>query len=247
MPIDETSLQNMGSDMEAALAEETPAESGEEFDSSKDTEEPDVAEKIKFKDREYTPEELDELVGLGSRAKELGDSHGGFDKFVTEYGRKSEKIGELNRQLEQLSKVQTTGAPVEEVEDQMEAARDAARKLGIVLKDDLDTYYQSRRGAERLLESCGELEAEIDGSDGRPKFETTAVLEFMEKNAGFTDPKRAYEAMNLDTISSWKAEKLSKTKAGGITTITTGGGEKLPPQVKPTGDNLRDLISEQFS
>ena len=202
--------------------------------------------RIKVGEQEYTQDELNELVGLGSRAREVGSAHGGFDKFVSEYGRKSERIGELKKQLDEKAK------PVEgDPEDQIEQAKLAAKRLGIVLKEDLESYsenyYTNRRAGEKLLESCSSLESEIDGTDGRPKFETQKVLDFMNINAGYTDPKRAYEAMNLDVISDWKAERINKSRSKGITTITNTSGQKMPSEVKVTKDNLQSLISEAMS
>lgn len=242
--IDESSLQNVGASLEETV-EETQEEQTEEVQ----VEETAQPEKIKLGDREYTSDELSELVGLGSRAREIGESHGGFDKFVSEYGRKSERIGELKKQLEERTAQTTTQTTKDPMSDEalMEEARAQARKLGIVLKDDLDSYYQNRKGAEELLSKCTNLEETIDGSDGRPKFNTTEVLEFMNANTSFTDPMKAYEAMNLDKVASWKAEQLSKTRTGGIETMTNVNPNKQPQSVVPNKDNLRDLIAEQFS
>lgn len=240
--IDESSLQKVGESLEENSQEEVQPE--ETQPESQSESQPEV-QKTKIGEKEYTSEELSELVGLGSRAKEIGESHGGFDKFVSEYGRKSERIGELNKKLEEIEKTKVSGEPAE-VEDQIEQARQAARKLGIVLKDDLDGYYQNRRGAEKLLETCQSLEGKIDGSDGRPKFDTQKVLEFMNQNPGFTDPQRAYEALNLDEVSNWKAEQISKKRSGGISTITETNTNKSPQPVVANKDNLHALISEQM-
>jgi len=228
--IDETSLQNIGNSLEEPV-------DNQEVESQAEP------EKVKLGEQEYTTEELSELVGLGSRAREIGEAHGGFDKFVTEYGRKSERIGELKKELESLSSQKV----VEPEETSIEQAREAARKLGIVLKDDLDGYYQNRRGAEKLLENCQTLETKLDGSDGRPKFETERVLEFMNQNTGFTDPMRAYEAMHLDEVSSWKAEQINKSRTTGISTVTETVTNKMPESVRATKDNLYDLIKEQIN
>lgn len=243
--LDDTSLENLGNALEEEVAEDT-GELEETQEETEEATEPEV-QRTKIGDQEYTSEELSELVGLGARAKDIGNSHGGFDKFVSEYGRKSERIGELNKKLEEVEKSKSSGESTEVVGDQMEEARQAARKLGIVLKDDLDGYYQNRRSAEKLIENCQTLEGNIDGTDGRPKFDTTKVLEFMNQNPGFTDPERAYKAMNLDEISNWSAEQISRKKSKGINTVTETSTNKVPEPVRANKDNLHSLISEQFS
>lgn len=236
--LDDSKLAGMGE----ALGTETQVETPQV--------QPEIT-KVKVGDHEYTNDELSELVGLGSRAKEIGVSHGGFDNFVSEYGRTKNNIGELKKQIEDLQKQQTTGVITQTGEDQLEQAREAARKLGLVLKDDLENfsqeYYTNRRAGEKLLESCQELETEIDGADGRPKFEIQKVLEFMKENPGFKDPKRAYEAMNLDQIAEWKVEHIRKSKGKGISTITDTQSHKQPSEVRPNNSNLLDLVSEAMN
>lgn len=215
-------------------------------------------EKIRLGETEYTQDELQELVGLGSKAREVGESHGGFDKFVSEFGKKSQRIGELKSELEKVktSSVTPTGELTDEATRQ---AQEAARKLGIVLTDDVksmvaeildkefDGKYSVRRSGEKLLEQVKSLETEIDGEDGRPKFESEKVLTFMQENPGITDPQRAYEAMNLDKIAEWKAEQILKSRKTGITTTTSTQSNKMPPQVSVNRDNLHELMTEALN
>jgi soluble cytochrome b562 len=236
---DDTSLNSMSE----ALGEVEETQEVEE--ATKEVEQETQVEKLKVGDQEFTQEELSELVGLGSKAKEVGEHHGGFDKFVSEFGKKSQRIGELQEKLDEFNTAKQTG-DAEGVEDSLEQARDAARKLGIVLKDDLDSYYENRRQGERLLESCQSLEETIDGSDGRPKFEAKEVLEFMAENPGFKDPNKAYEALHMDEMTSWRVAKLQKEKKGIVTQEETSLS-KQPKTVTPNRENLHSLIGEIMS
>jgi hypothetical protein len=200
---------------------------------------------IKLGDKEYSQEELESLVGLGTKAKEIEANHGGLDKFVSEFGKKSQRIGELNKEIENLKGGQTTTQTQEGV-DPYQQAREAAQKVGLVMKDDLDSYYEQRRQAEKLLDSASKLEKEIDGSDGRPKFESEKILEFM-KSTGATDPEKAYIQMHLDDVARWKAEQILKGKNKGIITNTDTVATKTPPKVGVNADNLHNLISEEMS
>ena len=51
-----------------------------------------------------------------------------------------------------------------------------------------------------------ELETEIDGSDGRPKFSGDQALKYMAQNPNIKDPVEAYERMNADQLEGWEAE-----------------------------------------
>jgi len=212
---------------------------------------------VKIGEREYSQDDLQELVGLGERAREVGESHGGFDKYVSEFGKKSQRIGDLKKELEEVKNpINSQGGLTDEATQQ---AKDAARKLGIVLTDDIkdmvgeilksefDDQYSARRSGEKLLDQVKGLEKEIDGSDGRPKFDSEKVLEFMSENRGFTDPQKAYEAMNMDQMSTWKAEQIISKRRSGITTDTGTRQNKTPQDVSVNKENLHDLMREALN
>jgi len=103
----------------------------------------------------------------------------------------------------------------------IEEARTAARKLGIVLNDELTDkvvtkedfrkYYVQERAAEKLLEEADKLETDIDGSDGRPKFNKIEVLEYMQ-NTGHKKLMDAYEAKYKSQTDEWRANQILKAK-----------------------------------
>lgn len=247
--------------LEGGIAEamDLDGESQQEETSEETTEDPTAKSEqlVKIGEREYSQEDLQELVGLGERAREVGDSHGGFDKYVSEFGKKSQRIGELKKELEAVKNpIAQDGGLTDEATQQ---AKDAARKLGIVLTDDIkdmvgeilksefDNQYSARRSGEKLLEEVQGLEKQIDGTDGRPKFEAEKVLEFMQENRGFTDPQKAYEAMNLDKMAEWRANQILSKRRSGITTDTGTRTNKMPQEVSVNKENLHDLMREALN
>ena len=212
-------------------------------------------EKIKLGEDEYTQDELQRYVELGKIGVEAEEKYNTkLDKVWPEYSKKSnelkeaqEKLDELQGQIEQ--KVESgEKTPVEGIEE----AKEAAKRLGIVTDDAFEEfmgksfrkYYMQERSAERLLDEAKSLEKELDGKDGRPKFDTEEVLTFMSENPGFKDINKAYEAMHPEEMAEWRANKILEGKKKGIVTQEESPTNKRPEEVKVTRSNLKQLVSE---
>lgn len=224
-----------------------------------ETEPSEPVEKVKVGEAEYTQEELNRLVGLGKLAVESETKFNTkVDKIWPEYTKKSQKLAELEKEIEGYRAEQANKAKLPENEEQaIREAKEAAKKLGIVTDDAFEDrmgkvftrYYQQERQAERLVEQGQDLEKKIDGSDGRPAFVLTDVLEYMRDNMGGQgNLDTAYKLMHEDALDKWRETELGKSRKQGMTTATIPGGSiKTPPQVKVTDDNLDSLVAEMFN
>lgn len=105
------------------------------------------------------------------------------------------------------------------------------RSLGFVSKDDFDGIYKERRQAEQYEDRVGQLAEELDGKDGRPKFDREQVEAFMVERNIF-DPEAAYEKLHRDALNEWYAAKKLERKPKGTGTERGGAGPQLPPQGK---------------
>lgn len=227
-------------------------------------EESQEQESIKLGDAEYTQEELNELVGLGQTARELEEKwNTKIDSVYPEFTKKSQRLKELESELEEkkeleekLAQYQNQSKQTGELDERaIQEARQAAKKIGLLTKDDLaelgivtrDDYkklYKEMRSGEQLLEEMGQLEREYTGEDGRPKFDTEAVLEYMQET-GINDPQVAYKVKYEDELTKWREQKYEEAKKPGVDTL--GGstaGSKKPSKVRPNKDNLGDLVSQ---
>lgn len=209
-------------------------------------------EKIKLGEAEYTQDELNELVELGGRAKKIQEDHGDLDRFVSEFGRKSQEIGTYKKELEELrAKIedQKADSPTGELNEfQKEAAKKQISSLlggEPVTMASLDQWYVSRRAAEKLLEDCNSQEAKIDGSDGRPKFKTSEILQHMTET-GIKVPLKAYKDKYEKELDAWKEKELAKEKGTPSFTSERRVDNKEPSQVKPNKDNLSKLVAESL-
>jgi len=217
-------------------------------------------EKIKLGDEEFTHDQLKRLVDLGKIGVEAEEKYNtSLDKVWPEFGKKSNQLREYEEKFAHLEEERNKPQLPENEQQAIEEARAAARKLGLTLDEDVEgkvgaklekefrNYYLREKSAERLLEETSHLEKEIDGSDGRPKFNSTEVLEFMKENPGFKKPIDAYEAKYKSETDEWRANQIVKAKKGIVTNNDNLGVDKQPPEVRVTSANLDQLIRESLN
>lgn len=203
--------------------------------------------KIKVGEVEYDQAELESLVGLGKLGREMEEKwNTKIDKVYPEYTKSQNKNKELEEKLAEKAQASVESGATEG--DALKEAQEAARKLGIVLQDDFkkgfrDAYLQER-AAEKLIERSQSYEKDISGKDGRPAFKTEEILEYMAEE-GIKDPMTAYKLKYEKDLDSWKESQLGKAKRPGLATDdSTGSLNKSPKDVRPTTDNLDDLVAE---
>lgn len=228
------------------------------FDDEEEKEEEQEVQKIKLGDKEFTEDELKSYVDKGNKVDEYEKKYNtSFDKAWSAYGRTTQENSELKTKLTDLeSKINQPVIPTNADMDPVVKAQaiEAAKKLGLVTKEDLSSvpnkevfkeWYQEQRQAEKLLDEMESLEGKINGSDGRPAFKTDEVLSYMQSN-GVSNPMAAYKIMHEESLDKWKESKLKESRGRGFVTETQGGGtgDKRPSEVKVTKDNIEDLLAE---
>lgn len=223
----------------------------------------EVPSKIVINGQEYDSSDAQELIGLGQKTREYEQKwNTSLDRVWPEYGRLSQEYkttqSELEKARTQLSQFEQKKDAGTETESDVMKAREAARKLGIIMKDDLDqsgylrkdqldSYLEERemqrKAVEQVLQNAENLEKEIDGTDGRPKFNKKVVLSYAN-TYGFNDLKAAYEDMHADSINAWKEAQISAQKKPGLKTLSSTPGNKEPKSSPVTDDNVNDRLRE---
>jgi hypothetical protein len=167
---------------------------------------------------------------------------------------------ELETARQQLTQFQTKKDAGTETQADVAQAKEAARKLGLTLnedleksgyikKDELDSYLEEREkqrdAVKSILSTAEKLEKEIDGTDGRPKFNKKVVLAYAQAY-GIGDLQKAYEDMHADSIKSWQDAKIAAEKKPGLKTLQSISGNKEPKSVFVTDDNVNNLLKERL-
>ncbi len=215
-------------------------------------------EKIKLGEEEYTQAQLSEMVGLAKSVQEAETKYNTkFDKVWPEYGRvQTEKKALEQKVADYESELTKAKQPVLDPTNQaqMRDAVDAAKRLGIVTKDDFESlldqsfrkFYVRESAAKDLLQEANDLQEDINGKDGRPAFKTDEILGYMAET-GIRNPQIAYKAKYDAELDAWKESKLAEAKKPGLyTQRSVSPGAKEPPRVTANKDNLEALISEQL-
>jgi chromosome segregation ATPase len=213
--------------------------------------------KVNINGQEYDPTEAQSLIDLGRQTKEAEAKYNtSLDKVWPEYGRSQSTVKQLTQELSeaktQLTEYQSKVNSGTDTKADLTEAREAASKLDVNLKDyikrdDLDKYLDERdtvrNQVETILKAADKLATEINGDDGRPKFNKKAVLAYAQAY-GISDLKAAYEDMHEDTLKSWKDEQIARETKPGLKTLKPTGAKGEPEKTKVTDDNVKDLLKE---
>jgi hypothetical protein len=253
---DDQSAKNVQAQIEESL--NITNEPNNEFDESTDgssvetivddsAKEDEIVEKIKVGNEEYTQEELNRLVSLGKIGVEAEEKFNTkIDRVYPEYSKSRNEVKELKEQLEEFKRGNAEPLMQDGNEEQIQQAKEAAKRLGLMTADEFDQLYAERRASEKLLETVEGLESTYNGADGRPKFNKLEVLEYMRDN-GINDPELAYKVKYEKELDSWKENRLTGAKKSNVVTTTqSSAGSKQPNEVRPTADNLDALVRESL-
>lgn len=223
----------------------------------------DAHSKVIINGQEYDPTEAQEFIETGRKTRELEQKYNTkLDNVWPEYNKVSQERSQLQKDLAdakaELEKRATSQKGNSITNDLENAdAKEAARKLGLVLnedlgdqgfikKDDLEKYFEERstRDAQKaqVLAQADRYEKEIDGSDGRPKFSKKLALPYALQN-GSASLLDAYEDMYSDELKVWKDQQVEAQRAKSLKTLGSEG-DKSPKQPKITKDNLQASIAE---
>lgn len=213
---------------------------------------------------DYTPEDAQSLVELGTKTRDLEKQWDTpVDKVWPEFGKTREELkttqserDAMKAELEEFKAKQAKGV---ETPDEIKEAQENARKLGLTLNEDLEksgyikkedlpelfkTFAQEQEEVRKLLSNAEALEKEIDGTDGRPAFNKKVVLAYAN-SYNIPDLKEAYEDMHKSALDAWKAAQIEAEKAKKLKTLG-GGGDKKPAEGKVNDDNMKELLHEKL-
>lgn len=222
------------------------------------TENEEQANTLKIGEKEYTQEEVESMVSRAEQIAELENKYNTkVDKVWPEYGKSQNKLKQLEQELEELrSKATQQPEPMEGGLDEasIAQAREQAKKIGIVTEDQFGEYmaksfrqfYTQERSAEKLIEQGQALEKQIDGSDGRPKFDLENILEYMAET-GHKDLMKAYKDKYDSELDKWKEEQIKREKGNPfVTQESSFRADRSPSPIKPTEDNIYQLVAEEI-
>lgn len=233
------------------------------FEEEEEEEEVQQPEKIKLGDVEYTSEELQGLIDDGKFKRDVEEKQNTkLDKVFSEYTKLTQASQKWQEERDDYIRLkaehdakQQQPQQQEFTPEQIAEARKQAKGIGLLTEDVLDeyftkkfpTFYVQQRTADKTLEKMEGLAKEIDGSDGRPKFDIDEMLDYRQRT-GIADPLSAYKLKYENELDKWKEAKLTGTRREGLQTETQStAGAKQPQDVKVTRENLGKLLTEELN
>ena len=223
----------------------------------KEDEKAEEISKVKVGEAEFTPAELEDLIGAGRKLKDLEDKQGQpVEDILKSWGRRGEEIGNYKKQLEEKDKELVEfkrPKPGEELteEQQREAIIAEAKKFGLLTRDEasdlVDKYYNERRSGEKMLSRTQKVIRQA-AKDGRPEVSVENLLSYMADPDNPKNPQNAYDLMFKKELKDWEAKQLETIKNKGMVTETKVPADKTPEPKKIYGqDALKEALSEHFT
>lgn len=197
-------------------------------------------------DKEYELEELQKLIEDGEMKREYETKFNtNFENAWSAYGKSQNEKRALQEELEKLKTATPAkvDAPTINLDEELSKRGYLSREEAQKLVDERVEYTQN---VQAIASQFRTLERDLTGEDGRPKFESEKVLEYMRENPGLTDPKKAYDLMHLDEIAAWKAEQLTK-KPGFHTNTGDTAVSKQPQPVVIDRSNVDAALREALA
>lgn len=212
--------------------------------------------------QEYSPEDAQSLIELGNRTRENEQKwNTSLDKVWPEYGRLSTERANWEKEKanyeSQLAQFQQKKDAGTETTVDVQQAKEAARKLGLILnedldkagyikKDDLDKYLseRDRKVAEvkAINEEADKYEKEINGEDGRPKFNKKMVLAWAH-SYGIPNLMDAYKDMHKDELTVWEQSQIEAKKGASLKTLKPSGKKEFK-ETKVDDNNVKQALHE---
>lgn len=207
---------------------------------------PETPETFTIGDKEYTQEQLNELVAKGNKAAEIEANHGDLDNLVSDWGRTKSEIGELRKFKEEQEalKAQTQVDPnTLSPEEQVRLAKREAAKLGFVTDENISEFVNTQVEARELENTTAGLVDELAdmGIEADPK----TIIKFMDA-ADIDNPQDAISKLYGPQIKSWQEQQLEENKPQDwLSQSTPGAGQsRKPDNVKIDDSNVLDIFRE---
>lgn len=220
----------------------------------------DAPSKIIINGEEFDATEASELIGVGRQTRELETKYNTkLDRVWPEYGRVTTENKTLANERDEArasiaeyeAKLKAGNATPQDRAEATAAAQTldlnpaTIAKAGGVTTDQLEAILTEREeksnAVKQILDEADSLEKELDGSDGRAKFNKRAVMAYASTYG--MSLKDAYEDMHADSLKAWKDAQIASEKKKGLKTLQPGG-EKQPTNPTVTNDNFRTALRE---
>lgn len=221
--------------------------------------------RITINGQEYDPTEAQEFIELGRKTREAESKFNvTFDSIMPAYTKANERAKQADQYETELSEARDKLKEFEAKQERgtdttadLTEAKEAARKIGLltqedikdkyVSREDLDKYYDEREKRSEAIKAvrseASKLATEIDGSDGRPKFNEKVVLAYAQAY-GLPTLKDAYDDMHADALSDWQKQQVDAKRNPGLKTLAQQRGNKEPVKVAISKDNAKDALAD---
>ncbi|MFZ5845298.1 MAG: hypothetical protein ACOY0S_02410 [Patescibacteria group bacterium] len=223
-------------------------------DKKKKEEETQEPEKVKVGEKEYTQEELSNLVGLGEVAQEYETKwNRKISEFYPDYTQKSQKLAEFEKKQleidalrteEEEKKLKEKAEKKEELtpEETKKLVLEEADKFGLIHSGNVYQFIANFLAARDLREDAEAIVA-LAEEEGKPKTTVNDLIAYMDET-GIKTPGLAYKAKFEKELEEWKAKKVEEIKEEKMQTMdaSTAGSKEYQEKKPQSFDELSQAM-----
>lgn len=220
-------------------------------DNAQDDAAADIEQKIHLGDKDYSQDELSQLVGLGEIARETEQKYNvKIDGIWQNFQRTINEKKELETRLQEAEQRKVadkaaTGADLTPEERRTQAIAEAD-SLGLIHSGNIEQRVLGiMQGYQLLNDANGYIADQAEA--GNPKTNTADLLNYMNgqnpTGTRYGSIEKAYKDMFETELEQIKEQKLGSLRPERfVTTERSTAGGKQPVLPKPNKDNLEDLV-----
>ena len=193
---------------------------------------------LKVGDEELSADQVQELVAAGKTLKQIKEQYPDIDLqgMIPAFTKQSQLLKDPDKLIEFLKQKFPDKLPSEpssggnQQPDQVKQVLTWMKEQGFITvkeaQESFRAWYREIREDEEYENRVQSLEKELNGKDGRPKFDRLVVLQHGKKK-GIYDPKAAYNDLYGVELNEWYATQKMKKKPKGSGTEKGGAGIQL--------------------
>ena len=225
------------------------------FDGSSDTaqaeaQEPEVPSTFTFGGKEYSQDEAERLIGLGSTAAELEEKYNtSIDGLYPAYTKTTQELADLKRQREEFETQQLQSRAQQgqlSQQEQEQMGKQILKQWGVKFAEEDDASSVSEQVEGYLVARDALNFTERIRLEGKPEITPEELIREMGRTGlGMED---AYKSIFPTRLAQWENERVRETGDSGFYTQTSGAqSARNPEPVRVTRDNIEELADKALS
>ena len=200
--------------------------------------------------KEYSSEEAEALVGMGSKVRDFEDRYNTkLDNLMPAYTQATQKLSDYERRIqeEETAAIQSRAFSGQQLtaDEQRQAGKQILDQWGYVDKDTIPEILEEQIEGYMIARDVQNFAQQVS-SEGKP--EVTPQELIMEMQRSGKSMEDSYKNMFPTRLAEWEQSRVNEGRNPGIYTQTSGAqSERSPQATRITSDNIEEMADKALS